>query len=43
MVPELAEYGPALRAAFERVRDAKGPVFMQLIHGDRIWGRCCAR
>jgi maltokinase len=39
MVPELAEYGPALRAAFERVRDAKGPVFMQLIHGDLHLGQ----
>ncbi len=39
MVPELAAYGPALRAAFERVRDTKGPVFMQLIHGDLHLGQ----
>jgi maltokinase len=39
MVPELGAYGPALRAAFERVRDTKGPVFMQLIHGDLHLGQ----
>jgi maltokinase len=39
MVPELAEYGTALRAAFERVRDTKGPVFMQFIHGDLHLGQ----
>lgn len=39
MVPELAEYDAALRAAFERVRDAKGPIFMQFIHGDLHLGQ----
>jgi maltokinase len=39
MVPELAEYDTALRAAFERVRETKGPIFMQLIHGDLHLGQ----
>jgi maltokinase len=39
MVPELAAYGPALRAAFELVRETKGPVFMQFIHGDLHLGQ----
>jgi maltokinase len=39
MVPELAEYAPALQAAFEGVREAKGPVYMQFIHGDLHLGQ----
>ncbi len=39
MVPEVGEYVPALRAAFDGIREAKGPVFMQLIHGDLHLGQ----
>ncbi|GHE85207.1 aminoglycoside phosphotransferase [Amycolatopsis deserti] len=38
-VPQLAEYTPALRAAFEKVREARGPVSMQFIHGDLHLGQ----
>jgi maltokinase len=39
MVPELGEYAPALRVAFDGIRDAKGPVYMQFIHGDLHLGQ----
>jgi maltokinase len=39
MVPELEEFGPALRAAFDGIQDAKGPVYMQYIHGDLHLGQ----
>lgn len=39
VVPQLAEYAPALRAAFEKVRDVEGPVPMQFIHGDLHLGQ----
>ncbi|WP_236795106.1 aminoglycoside phosphotransferase [Amycolatopsis sp. GM8] len=38
-VPELREYAPGLRAAFERVRETDGPVPMQFIHGDLHLGQ----
>lgn len=38
-VPELTEYAPPLRSAFDRLRDAKRPVFMQYIHGDLHLGQ----
>ena len=37
--PALAEHTTALRAAFDRVRDAHGPVSMQFIHGDLHLGQ----
>jgi maltokinase len=39
MVPELAEYAPALREIFQKVRDVRCPVFMQFIHGDLHLGQ----
>ena len=39
MVPELAEHAPALRAAFEQVREVKTPLSMQYIHGDLHLGQ----
>ena len=39
MVPDLAEYGPALRTAYDRIRDAKTPIYMQYIHGDLHLGQ----
>jgi maltokinase len=39
VVPELAEYAPALNAAFEKMRDADAPVYMQFIHGDLHLGQ----
>ncbi|GHF80400.1 maltokinase [Amycolatopsis bartoniae] len=39
VVPELAEYAPALRAAFEKLRELSGPVPMQYIHGDLHLGQ----
>ena len=38
-VPGLAEYAPALRATFERLRELDEPVFMQHIHGDLHLGQ----
>ncbi|MTD59024.1 maltokinase N-terminal cap-like domain-containing protein [Amycolatopsis pithecellobii] len=38
-VPQLREQAPALRAAFDRVRDTEGPVPMQFIHGDLHLGQ----
>ena len=38
-VPELGPYAPALRAAFEQIREVKEPVFMQFIHGDLHLGQ----
>jgi maltokinase len=38
-VPELAEFAPALHAAFDRVRELAEPVFMQYIHGDLHLGQ----
>jgi maltokinase len=39
VVPELAQHGPALNAAFEKVRDVDAPVYMQYIHGDLHLGQ----
>lgn len=39
MVPELAGYAPALRTAFERLREVRTPVWMQYIHGDLHLGQ----
>jgi maltokinase len=39
MVPALAEYAPALNAAFERLRGITAPVHMQFIHGDLHLGQ----
>jgi maltokinase len=39
MVPALAEYAPALNAAFERLRNLSTPVYMQFIHGDLHLGQ----
>jgi maltokinase len=39
MVPELNEHAPALRTAFEKLRTADNPVFMQFIHGDLHLGQ----
>jgi maltokinase len=38
-VPELADYAPGLRTAFEQIREVKAPVFMQFIHGDLHLGQ----
>jgi maltokinase len=38
-VPELAAHVPALRAAFEAVRDLPEPVEMQYVHGDLHLGQ----
>lgn len=38
-VPRLAPHAPALRAAFEQIREVKEPVFMQFIHGDLHLGQ----
>jgi maltokinase len=39
MVPELGRYAPALRAAFERLREFQTPASMQYIHGDLHLGQ----
>jgi maltokinase len=39
MVPALAQYAPALHAAFEQLRHVKSPVYMQYIHGDLHLGQ----
>ena len=39
MVPELDQFAPSLRAAFDGIKDAKGPVYMQYIHGDLHLGQ----
>ncbi|HEY3748000.1 MAG TPA: phosphotransferase [Pseudonocardiaceae bacterium] len=39
MVPELAPFAPALRAAFEKLREVKAPLHMQFIHGDLHLGQ----
>jgi maltokinase len=39
VVPQLGEHTPALRAAFEKVREVRGPVPMQFIHGDLHLGQ----
>lgn len=39
VVPELAPFAPALRAAFGRIRDVAMPVRMQYIHGDLHLGQ----
>jgi maltokinase len=39
VVPELGQHGPALRSAFERLREVKTPVSMQYIHGDLHLGQ----
>jgi maltokinase len=39
LVPELDEYAPALRVAFEKIRDTDTPVVMQFIHGDLHLGQ----
>jgi maltokinase len=38
-VPELVPMVPSLRAAFEKVREVKAPVYMQFIHGDLHLGQ----
>jgi maltokinase len=38
-VPELAPMAPALRSAFEKLREVKSPVFIQFIHGDLHLGQ----
>jgi maltokinase len=38
-VPELGEHAPALRAAFEKIRDSDAPVFVQHVHGDLHLGQ----
>ncbi|HEX5114907.1 MAG TPA: aminoglycoside phosphotransferase [Pseudonocardiaceae bacterium] len=38
-VPELVPMVPSLRAAFERIREVKAPVYMQFIHGDLHLGQ----
>jgi maltokinase len=38
-VPQLAEYSPALRAAFEKLRSTDDEVFMQYVHGDLHLGQ----
>ncbi|SFJ81617.1 maltokinase [Amycolatopsis sacchari] len=38
-VPQLAEHAPALRAAFDRLRELDAPVPMQFIHGDLHLGQ----
>jgi maltokinase len=38
-VPELAAYAPALRAAFEKVRQVEDPITIQYIHGDLHLGQ----
>jgi maltokinase len=39
VVPELAEHSPALRTAFEKLRDTDDNVFMQFVHGDLHLGQ----
>ncbi|MFD1147079.1 maltokinase N-terminal cap-like domain-containing protein [Saccharothrix hoggarensis] len=39
VIPELAPHGPALRAAYDRLRDARGPFTLQRVHGDLHLGQ----